>query len=78
MNEPEAWRQQLTIQAVKPKIGTAGQVLLRRWLEEQPDLTLAELQVRPANRHRCKFMFLAFADGSSGWDCGSKKVAPRG
>ena len=78
MNEPEAWRQQLTIQAAKPKIGTAEQALLGRWLEKQPGLTLAELQVSSANRHRCKFMFRAFADGSSAWDCGSKKVAPRG
>jgi transposase len=30
----------------KPKIGAAEQALLRRWLEEQPDLTLAELQAR--------------------------------
>jgi transposase len=30
----------------KPKIGPAEQALLRRWLEEQPDLTLFELQVR--------------------------------
>jgi len=30
----------------KPKIGAVEQALLRRWLEEQPDLKLAELQVR--------------------------------
>jgi transposase len=30
----------------KPKIGATEQALLRRWLEEQPDLTLAELQIR--------------------------------
>ena len=30
----------------KPRIGAAEQALLRQWLEEQPDLTLAELQVR--------------------------------
>jgi transposase len=30
----------------KPRIGAAEQTLLRQWLKEQPDLTLAELQVR--------------------------------
>jgi transposase len=30
----------------KPRIGAAEQALLRQWLKEQPDLTLAELQVR--------------------------------
>jgi transposase len=30
----------------KPRIGAAEQILLRQWLKEQPDLTLAELQVR--------------------------------
>lgn len=30
----------------KPKVGDGERALLRKWLEEQPDLTLAELQVR--------------------------------
>jgi transposase len=30
----------------KPRIGAAEQALLQRWLEEQPGLTLAQLQVR--------------------------------
>jgi transposase len=30
----------------KPKIGSVEQALLRQWLQEQPDLTLVELQLR--------------------------------
>jgi transposase len=30
----------------KPKIGAAEEALLRRWPQEQPGLTLAELQAR--------------------------------
>jgi transposase len=30
----------------KPKIGAAERALLRLWLDEQPDLRLAELQAR--------------------------------